>query len=234
MVCMMETRTLPFAIKSIAETGMVEGVVSAFGGVDSYGDTIERGAYSKSLERLKATGRKLPVLYQHDPSRPIGVWAELYESESGLIGKADLALDVPDAGMAHALARKGALTGISIGYEVAPGGARNEGNVRILSDIVLWEASLVTFPADPMARVTNVKSIASVRDIADLLQEAGLSGRKARVAAGAAWKAINEQDVDGEDEAAVKAVLDASAARIAAIGGGRSGANLSTRFLDWS
>ena len=236
MVRVMETQTFPFSIKSVADTGVVEGLVSAFGGVDSYGDKIERGAYSKSLQRLAESGRKLPVLYQHDPHRPIGVWRELRETDAGLFGKAELALEVPDAGMAHALARKGALTGISIGYEIAPGGARNEGNVRVLSDIVLWEASLVTFPADLSARVTSVKDGGLLDQVELLVRAHGISGRMAKAGASALWRRISNQtdDIDAEDEAAVKAILDASAARIAAIGGGRSGANLSTRFFDWS
>ena len=43
----MNSQTLPFSIKSVSESGVVEGVISAFGQVDHVGDTIERGAYSK-------------------------------------------------------------------------------------------------------------------------------------------------------------------------------------------
>ncbi|MGN6496604.1 MAG: HK97 family phage prohead protease [Tsuneonella sp.] len=211
----MNSQTLPFQIKSVTDSGVVEGVISAFGQVDRIGDTIEPGAYSKSIKRLEQDGRKLPLLYQHDPHRPIGVWTELSERSDALFGRAELAMEVRDAQEAHALARKGALTGISIGYEIAPGGSRKDGNRRILSDIDLWEASLVTFPCDTHARVTAVKDFACARDIAELLQAAGLSGRRAKVAAGAAWKAMNEAEAD-EDE--VRAILNASAARIAAIG----------------
>ena len=66
-------------------------------------------------------------------------------------------------------------------------------------------------------RVTAIKSITNARDIAEILQEAGLSGRKAKVAAGAAWKTLNENDDASDDE--VRAILNQSAARIAAIGG---------------
>lgn len=219
MVRKMNSQTLPFSIKSITDAGVVEGVISAFHQVDRVGDTIERGAYTKSIERLAREQRKLPVLYQHDPHRPIGVWTELSERSDALFGRAELALEVRDAQEAHALARKGALTGISIGFEVARGGARQEGNRRILSDIELWEASLVTFPADNHARVTSVKSFGCARDIADLLQEAGLSGRKAKAAAGAAWKSINDHDDEAEAEAELARLFDQHSARLAAIGG---------------
>jgi HK97 family phage prohead protease len=162
----MNTRTLPFEIKSIAETGVIEGVVSAFGHVDHVGDIIQRGAYARSLKQIAETGRKLPLLYQHDPSRPIGVWRELAETQTHLVGRAKLTLETQLAQEAFALAKDGALTGISIGYEVPPGGSKLDGNKRVLTEIDLWEASLVTFPADPKARVTGVKGIASARDIA--------------------------------------------------------------------
>jgi HK97 family phage prohead protease len=207
---MINSRVFPFEIKSIADSGVIEGVISAFGQVDSYGDTIERGAYTKSIERLRREDRKLPLLYQHDPSRPIGVWTDLAERSDGLFGKAELVMEVPDAIAAHALARKGALTGISIGFRVGPDGAHDNGKVRILSEIDLVEASLVTFPADTHARVTAVKSIRDAKDIADLLRAAGLSGREAKRAAGAAWRAIN----DTEDDEAAAAVLSGAMARL--------------------
>lgn len=214
----MNTQTLPFEIKSVTDNGVIEGVISAFGGVDSYGDTIERGAYTKSLEALRQSGRKLPLLYQHDHARPIGVWEELRQTDTALFGRAQLAMGVKDAAEAHQLARLGALTGISIGYEIAEKGSRHEGSRRILSDIRLWEASLVTFPADQSARISAVKAIGGPGDIEAVLRECGLSGRKAKFAACAAWDAIKTNtDAAAEEEA--RAILNASAARIAAIGG---------------
>lgn len=206
----MLTRTLPFSIKSIADSGIIEGVVSAFNGVDRVGDTILPGAYSRSLKALADSGRKLPVLYQHDPSRPIGVWSELTETGDALIGRAELSLEVRDAAEAFALAKQGALTGISIGFEVPPGGSKSEAGRRTLVEIDLWEASLVTFPADPNARVTAIKSITCAADIAELLREAGYSGRKAKLAAGAAWRSLN----DSCDEDAAAAILAGAMARL--------------------
>ena len=66
----------------------------------------------------------------------------------------------------------------------------------------------------------SIKSIGGARDIEDLLQESGMSGRKAKAAASAAWKAININN-DDEAEAQAAAIFNASAARIAAIGAAR-------------
>jgi hypothetical protein len=46
------------------------------------------------------------------------------------------------------------------------------------------------------------------------LQQAGISGRKAKLAAGAAWKAINEQSDEAAAEAELAALIRASAARL--------------------
>ncbi len=212
----MNTQTLPFAIKSVTDAGVVEGVISAFGGIDEYGDTIEAGAYTKSIAELATSGRKLPVLLQHDHSRPIGVWSELKQTANALFGRAELAMEVGDAREAHALAKMGALTGISIGYEVASGGSRRDGNRRILSDIKLWEASLVTFPADPSARISSVKHIGGPADIEDMLRTCGMSGRKAKLAASAAWRAIGDQD-EATDE--IKRIFAEHSARFLGNGG---------------
>lgn len=215
----MDYAAFPFEIKSLTDAGLIEGIISAFDGVDSYGDTIRRGAYAKSLNDLQASGRKLPVLYQHDPTRPIGVWNQLLETDSGLVGKAELAMDVPDAKSAHSLAKVGALTGISIGYQVPKGGAFMDGNKRVLKEIELMEASLVTFPADTQARVTAVKAIHGARDIEEMLHRCGLSGRKAKAAASAAWRAINDSTDEAEATAELSRLFEQHTARLAAIGG---------------
>lgn len=213
----MDSITLPFELKRLTDEGHIAGLISAFGQIDNYGDTVERGAYAKSIASFEAHGRKLPMLYQHDPARPIGVWTSLKEAPDGLYGEAKLTMATRDAQEAYALAKDGALTGISIGYRVPVGGSRREGVRRFLSQIDLKEASLVTFPADNHGRISSVKSITDAGDIRRLLQAAGLSGRQAKAGAGAAWKAINEQ-TDGEAaDAALAEIFRKSAARIAAL-----------------
>ena len=56
----------------------------------------------------------------------------------------------PEARFAGALARAGALDGLSIGFRAVR--ARKDGRLRVLSEVDLWEVSLVTFPMLPGAR----------------------------------------------------------------------------------
>lgn len=210
----MEYAGSPFEIKSLSDSGAIEGLLAGFGDVDHGGDRLMPGCLSKSLA---ARSTPLPMLLHHDMKRPIGAWKEWQELPEGLYVKGALTLSTRDAQEAHALAKDGALTGLSIGWQPVRGDTDRQG-VRTITEAELLEGSLVAIPMHDRARVTAVKGIAGARDIAELLQEAGFSGRKAKAAAGAAWKALNETDAD-EDE--VRSILNASAARIAAIGGTR-------------
>lgn len=206
----------PFEIKSLSDSGAIEGLLAGFGDTDRGGDKLLPGCLTKSLA---ARTSPLPMLLHHDRKRPIGAWKEWRDTIDGLYVKGTLTLATRDAQEAHALAKDGALTGLSIGWGGGKGSYDRDG-VRIITEAELHEGSLVTLPMNERTRVTEIKSIANARDIAELLQESGMSGRKARVAAGAAWKALNETDPDELDPETV-ALLTTSAARIAAMGATR-------------
>ncbi|MFL0585828.1 HK97 family phage prohead protease [Sphingomonas olei] len=206
---MLDAWDSPFEIKSVDDAGLIEGLAAGFGDVDLGGDKLLFGAMTKTLEARQ--GRPLPMLLHHDQRRPVGAWKEWRETPDGLMVKGAITTSTRDGQEARDLVRSGAITGISIGF-VGDQKARFEGKVRVLPEVELYEASLVAIPMHPRARVSSLKSIAGAGDIADILREAGLSGRQAKAAAGAAWRAINTNET--EDEAEVAAILKASAARI--------------------
>ena len=210
----MEYAGSPFDIKELNDSGRIEGLLAGFGDVDHGGDRLLPGCLSKSLASRSAP---LPMLLHHDLKRPIGAWKQWEERSEGLYVKGSLSLSTRDGQEAHALAKDGALTGLSIGWQPVRGDVDQKTGVRQVTEALLFEGSLVTVPMHDRARVTSIKSIGSARDIADLLQDAGLSGRKAKAAAGAAWKTLNESD-DASSDDEVRAILNASAARIAALG----------------
>lgn len=210
----MDFAASPFEIKSLSDGGTIEGLLAGFDNVDSHGDRISPSAFKRTLS--ERGNRPLPMLLHHDLKRPIGAWKEWHESADGLFVKGSLTLSTRDAQEAYALAKEGALTGLSIGYRTKAAQLDQRTGDNHLLDLDLIEGSLVTVPSNPKTHVSAVKSISSAADIADLLRAAGVSGRKAKAAAGFAWKAINETEAD--DESAVREILNASAARIAAIG----------------
>ena len=92
------------------------------------------------------------MLWQHDPAQPIGVWDEVREDERGLWVKGRLLESTQKGREAAALIAAGAIDGLSIGYRTTRA-AKNEQGQRVLSELELWEVSLVTFPMLPSARV---------------------------------------------------------------------------------
>ncbi|MNS49097.1 Caudovirus prohead protease [compost metagenome] len=175
-----EVRNFALQIKATGDDGSVEGYGSVFGVRDNYDDVIAKGAFVASLAEHKANGTMPAMLWQHDANEPIGVWTEMVEDERGLRIKGQLALETTRGKEAHALLKLGALNGLSIGFRSVPGTAKyNDDGVRVLSAIDLWEVSLVTFPANEKARVTNVKAspddVHTPKDAERILREAGFA-----------------------------------------------------------
>ena len=173
-----EVRSFALQIKAAGDDGTVEGYGSVFGVRDNYDDVISKGAFVQSLKGHKAAGTMPAMLWQHDADKPIGVWTEMVEDEKGLRIKGQLAMETVKGKEAHALLKMGALNGLSIGFMSKEWAYDRETEVRTLTAIDLWEVSLVTFPANEKARVTNVKSadeMATPKDAEKALRDAGFS-----------------------------------------------------------
>ncbi len=133
---------------------VIEGYASLFGACDQGGDVVAKGAYAASLKALVQSGRKVKMLWQHDPSQPIGVWDEVREDATGLWVKGRLLDSVEKGREAASLIAAGAIDGLSIGYRTVRA-AKNDKGQRLLTELELWEVSLVTFPMLPSARVAG-------------------------------------------------------------------------------
>lgn len=173
-----EVRSFALQIKAAGDDGTVEGYGSVFGVRDNYDDVISKGAFVQSLKEHKAAGTMPAMLWQHDADKPIGVWTEMVEDEKGLRIKGQLAMETVKGKEAHALLKMGALNGLSIGFMSKEWAYDRDSEVRTLTAIDLWEVSLVTFPANEKARVTNVKSadeLQAPKDAEKVLRDAGFS-----------------------------------------------------------
>ncbi len=149
----LETKFRQFDTELALKDGaLIAGYASLFGAHDEGGDIVQAGAYGTSLSRLRSAGRRVKMLWQHDPTQPIGIWDEVREDEKGLFVRGRLLLEVQAAREAHALLKAGAIDGLSIGYRTVRS-EKSAGGGRVLHEIELWEVSLVTFPMLPEARV---------------------------------------------------------------------------------
>ncbi len=99
------------------------------------------------------------------------------EDAQGLYVKGRLLKEVARAREAAALIEAGAIDGLSIGYKTVRAAKDGQGR-RLLSEVELWEVSLVTFPMLPEARVSAAAEAAEakagddLRDLARVIHDA--------------------------------------------------------------
>lgn len=164
------------------ERGVFSGYASKWGGVDSYGDTIVKGAFA---ETLRTNG--LPkMFFNHEWTMPIGKWTIAEEDDIGLFVKGELTPEVSISEDVYAALKHGTLDGLSVGGMIKPDGYTETKTGRVISKWSnLMEISPVVFPADNSARIdfNSVKSIdfeallpecKTERDIEKLLRDSGL------------------------------------------------------------
>jgi hypothetical protein len=171
----------PEAGLRIGDGAVIEGYASLFGRRDQSGDVVQPGAYAAGLRAMAADGRRVKMLWQHDPAAPIGVWDEVREDDRGLYVRGRVLTEVARGREAAALLAAGAIDGLSIGYRTIRA-ARDQKGARALHELELWEVSLVTFPMLPEARVAakgDSPEAALLRDLAAAFEAArlGLAAR---------------------------------------------------------
>lgn len=180
-------------LKAAAE-GEIEGYGAVFGNRDDHGDVVAKGAFAESL----AAARKPKMLFQHDTDRPIGVWTEVAEDERGLRVKGRLLMGVAAAREVWEMVKAGALDGLSIGYRTLLADRTEAARVIVKAD--LWEVSLVTFPANGLARIDAAKAATMTeREFERLLvRDAGLSRSVALAVMAGGFKAVNARRDAGD------------------------------------
>lgn len=124
------------------------GYAAVFDVPDRGRDVVRKGAF--------AGAGAVPLLWQHDAGRPVGVVERAEEDGRGLRISARLADGSEGAREAASLLRAGALSGLSFGYRVRKSRADRARGFRELLAVELIEVSLVTFPMQPLARVFSI------------------------------------------------------------------------------
>jgi len=210
------TKAIPLEIKAQGANGTFSGYGSVFNVLDKGGDIIVPGAFTASLARWKASGRNVPMLWQHDTDEPIGHWPELKEDDHGLFGT-DAQLWLEDAPYAR-LAQKGmstkTITGLSIGYRVKRFSKDTATSVYTLQELDLVEISVVTNPMNDQARISDVKSmieagrLPSLQEFEQFLREAGgFSKSQATAIAGNGLSKLLHRGEPGGDNGDILAAL---------------------------
>ncbi len=208
----MKLKTLDLSLDvkedAIDEAGVFNGYGSVFGNVDKWNEIVERGACKKSLKK-----RHPAMLWQHMVNEPIGAWLDIKEDDYGLHVIGQLALDVTRGKDAYGLLKIKALRKMSIGFIPIKYKTDKETGIITLTEIDLWEISLVTFAANDLATVDSVKSffadgiMPTERECEEFLRDAGLSRTLAKTFLSKGYRACL-RDADKDENKAVGELTD--------------------------
>lgn len=193
------------------------GYASTFGNVDSYGDTIVKGAYAETLAK-----NGMPKMFFNHDSRsvPIGKWVKAEEDDRGLLLSGEFTPGNALAAEVKAALKHGTVDSMSIGYRLKKGDFDETATGRTIKKVDrLAETSIVTYPADKFARVDleSVKSftdeislVETIRDFEYLLRDAGGFSKAAAQALTARAKTLftlRDAGADGDAKKSEAAIL---------------------------
>ncbi|KJV76708.1 HK97 family phage prohead protease [Orientia tsutsugamushi] len=132
---------------------IISGYATVFNLVDSSGDYILKGAFKNIHHRYLSD---IKLLWQHNIASPIGLITNIEEDEYGVRVDASINQHIQKGKEATALIQQGVINNFSIGFTIEDSGYNRNGN-RIIKSALLWEVSLVTFPANKHAKIRNFK-----------------------------------------------------------------------------
>ncbi len=152
-----------------ADSDGFDGYAATFMRADSYGTAFAKGAFRKTLGDRKG---RIPLLYQHNPDWAIGAPAVLREDKTGLWHESGVVDDGAEGTVALKRLRGGVPFGMSFGFQTRKDRSAEEddvidvsqtpglkpSDVRVITEVKLWEISLVTFPANEAASITAVRA----------------------------------------------------------------------------
>lgn len=174
--------------------GTFSGYGAIFGNVDSYGEIIKRGAFAQSLAEWKAKGKWPKMLCQHggwgvgaEDMLPAGKWDDMSEDSKGLKVTGHLFAMNTDRGQyLYEGLKSGELDSLSIGFQTIDSTTetRDGETYKLLTNLKLWEVSIVTFPANDKAKISSVKNLTvdQLREFENALRDGGLSRADCRKA----------------------------------------------------
>jgi hypothetical protein len=133
----------------------IEGYASLWWITDLNKDQVAAGAFAHSL--LQRPAGAIRMLSQHARSPVIGVWDTVLEDPRGLFVRGRIISDNSSAILTAGRVRAGLMDGLSIGFRTLKSRPDGTGRLRILTEIELWEISIVSFPMLPEARLRVVQ-----------------------------------------------------------------------------
>lgn len=172
-----------FEIRATSDGAGISGYAATFNKIDSYGTAFAPGAFDKTLAERRD---KIALLYNHDPAINIGIPEKLETDERGLAIDARIFDDGADGTTLTKRLRAGARYGLSFGFRTIQDRAITEddqidaaqlgeasawGGFRMITEVKLYEVSIVTFPANDAAEITAVRQRARADALTSILDD---------------------------------------------------------------
>ncbi len=143
--------------------GTVEGLANAFNNVDFQGEVVKPGAFRRTIKAFRSSRKGLPFMDNHrifgGTDAIIGRVIELREEKVGLFFKAFFSSS-PAAQVVRTKIHEKVLDSLSIGFNVVKRKVLKDGTMELL-ELKLREVSVVVFPANELATVSDVKQAIS-------------------------------------------------------------------------
>lgn len=145
----------------------IQGYFAVFSNTDRDKDIIEKGAFSKTISERSAEVR---FLYNHNWEKPLDrgdKGLKISEDNYGLKFEATIPKGLSYGDDLIILYENGIVDEHSIGFQTIKS-HRDSGN-RVIREIKLYEGSAVTMPANPLAKLTSIKS--GIKETNDMISK---------------------------------------------------------------
>ena len=158
------------------------GHASHWWSADSYFTAFAPGAFKKSI---RERGDRIPVLWQHNPDTPVGKHRSIKEDATGLAVDVELIDDDSDGSTLIKRLRAGMPLGLSHGFQTVKDRSAEDGDpidvgqlgkgvkktdIRVITEVKIWESSVVVFPANEAATITKVRHQHTLDYLSTLLE----------------------------------------------------------------
>ena len=153
-----------FKVKALTEdkdNHYFEGYLSTYGNIDRVGEVMDKGCFDESLKELVPM-----LLWQHKSTEVVGVFTEFSSDDTGLFVKGKMPKsDTLVSGRIFPQMQVGSVRSMSVGF--IPEEWDYKEDVKHHVKVMLVEGSLVAFPANPKAQITNIKSF-TIEDVEEI------------------------------------------------------------------
>lgn len=180
------------------ETGRITGYASVFGVKDSYDEIVEAGAFDGIINDIKNAVASMPLMlgnHEHYSGCPIGIWDSLEVDSKGLKISGIINTEIQLGKEIYSSLKfakdnnSSSSMGLSIGYypDWDKYVVDKEYIGHIFSVKKLPEVSIVNFPANTQAVVTDIKrdclieeikKLSNIRDLERFLRDSGNFSKK--------------------------------------------------------